>query len=152
MLLEEAQPEGVTEGDELDALQATQQVSDTQTVPPLSRSSTPLKRDISQLLINLSKLSTNNNASKKTKNSVIFLLVKQMSNRLSNPLDESNLKVRAIKILQSENDDLLEDEFNVALDIVERHATVFITLSTQRRSNWLSAKIKAAVEGSSSST
>ena len=96
---------------------------------PLSRSSTPLKRDISQLLTDSSELSTNNNASKKTKDSAIFLLVKQMSNRLSNLSDESDLKVRAVEILQSENNDLLEDEFNVALDIVERHATVFITLS-----------------------
>ena len=75
-----------------------------------------------------------------------------MSNRLSNLSDKSNLKVRAIKILQSKNDNLSENEFNIALDIVERHATVFVTLSTQRRSNWLLAKIKAAVGGSSSST
>ena len=52
-----------------------------------------------------------------------------MSNQLSNLLDESNLKVRTIKILQSENDDLLENEFNVTLNIVERHAAVFVILS-----------------------
>ena len=83
---------------------------------------------------------------------MIFLLIKQISNRLSNLSDESNLKVRAIKILQSKNNDVLEDKFNVALDIVERYTIVFITLSTQRRSNWLSAKIEAAIGGSSSST
>ena len=59
----------------------------------------------------------------------MLLLVKQIGNQLSNPLNESDLKVKAIEILQSENNAMLEVEFNVALDIIEKHAAVFVTLS-----------------------
>ena len=149
LLLGEAQGEDggdEQEEEELDAQRATQQ--DTQSMaPPISRCSTPLKRDISQLLTDSSELSNLSNASKKTKNGAMLLLVKQIGNQLSNPSNESDLKVKAVKILQSKNDAMSEDEFNVALDIIEKHAVVFVTLSQQRCSTWLSRKIEAVVGG-----
>ena len=59
----------------------------------------------------------------------MLLLVKQIGNQLSNPLNELDLKVKAVEILQSKNDVILENEFNVALNIIEKHAAVFVTLS-----------------------
>ena len=75
----------------------------------------------------------------------MLLLIKQINNQLSNPSAEADLKVKAVEILESENADLVEEEFNVALDIVEKHAVVFVTLSASRRSTWLSRKIQAAI-------
>ena len=129
-----------------DSTQPDEQTSISQS-QPLSRSSTPLKRDISQLLSDQSK-SQANQPNKKTKDDAMLLLVKQIGNRLSNPSAEADLKVKAVEILQSENGDMSDDEFNVALDIVENHAAVFVTLSESRRSIWLSRKVDAALSGS----
>ena len=123
------------------------QLADTQTSTsqPATRSSTPLKRDISQLLSNSEQLS---HPSKKNKDGAMLLLIKQISNRLSNPSADSDLRVKAVELLQSKNNDMSKEEFNVALDIVEKHAAVYVTLIEARRSTWLSSKIEAAVRGS----
>jgi hypothetical protein len=52
-----------------------------------------------------------------------------------------NDKARAIQLLSLEFEHLGAREFNIAVDIVEEHATTFVYLSKKRREEWLSAKI-----------
>ena len=42
--------------------------------------------------------------------------------------------MKAIEILESENIDLIEEEFNVALNIIKKHTVVFMTLSASCQS------------------